>query len=45
VDGRIAERPKFLIWSDNTYKHKEKKKKKKKKTRRGEEKGADYRES
>jgi hypothetical protein len=28
VDEHIAKRPKLLIWSENTYKHKEKKKKK-----------------
>jgi hypothetical protein len=30
VDGHIVERPKFLIWSENTYKHKEKRKRKRK---------------
>jgi hypothetical protein len=25
VDKRIAERPKLLIWSENTYTHKERK--------------------
>jgi len=34
MDGCIAERPKLLIWSKNTYKQ-EKKKKKKKKTPKG----------
>jgi hypothetical protein len=35
VNGRIVERSKLLIWSENAYKYKEKKKKiKKKKNRR-----------
>jgi hypothetical protein len=36
VDGRIAERPKLLIWLENTYKHKEKRKKREGEGRSGE---------
>jgi hypothetical protein len=31
VDRHIVEKPKLLIWLENTYKHKEKKKRKEKK--------------